>query len=186
MTTENPNPAAETYPRRDIHQQVTDTIIQHLEAGTAPWHKPWIGGDFNPFRLPVNAKTGKAYQGVNIILLWGTSLHHEYASNEWCSFKQWKEQNESISKGEKGSMIIYYDTFEKEVDGEIQNIPFIKSSVVFNRCQLQSYTPEAIVQPELPPLVERLDNVESFVTNTKAIIKHTGYKACYVPGKDEM
>lgn len=180
------NENAKTFSRRDIHQHVTDIIMEQLEADTAPWHKPWTGGDPTPFRLPVNSKTGKAYQGINILLLWGASLNGEYNSHEWGSFKQWNEKKEAIRKGEKGSVIVYYDTFEKEVDGQIEKIPFLKSSVVFNRCQLASYDPENIIVPETKPLVERLEHVETFVANTGAIIRHKGNKAMYRPSTDEI
>jgi len=172
--------------RPDIYQHVTDTIITQLEKGTAPWHKPWLGGDINPFRLPINQKTGKTYQGINIILLWCASINKEFTCNDWGTFKQWSEKKESIRKGEKGSMVVYYDTFEKDVDGEIKNVPFLKQSVVFNRCQLASFQAEQIAENDTTPLVERLDNVENFVANTKAVVKHTGYKACFVPSKDEI
>lgn len=188
MTTQKQAHATETKQtsRPDIYQQVTDTIIAQLEKGTAPWHKPWVGGDLNPFRLPVNQKTGKSYQGINILLLWCASMNKDFTCNEWATFKQWSEKNESIRKGEKGSMVVYYDTFEKEVDGEVKKIPFLKQSVVFNRCQLSSFKPEQLIDPDAKPLVQRLDKVEGFVANTKAIVRHTGYKACFVPAKDEI
>jgi len=182
---ETSQPEAKTTRSRDIYQEVTNTIIQHLESGTAPWHKPWVGGDSNPFRLPVNAKTTNHYQGINILLLWCAAHKKEFASNEWATFKQWKSQNKSIAKGQKGTQIVYYDILEKEIDDEIKRLPFIKCSTVFNVCQLADYTPDAPAE-ELPLLVERLEQVEQFVANTKAVIKHAGYGACYKSDTDEI
>mgnify|MGYP000870910358 CR=1 FL=1 len=178
--------AKSSYSRADLHQQVTDTIIAPMEAGTAPWHQPWVGGNRQPFRLPVNARTAKAYSGINILLLWCAVQSKEFASHEWATLKQWNAQKESIRKGEKGNMIVYYDTFEKEVDNEIQRIPFLKRSYVFNRCQLASYTPDESPTPPVTSLVERLENVERFVANTKATIRHQGYSACYIPSADAI
>jgi antirestriction protein ArdC len=171
---------------KDLYQQVTDTIISHLEAGTAPWHKPWKGGDSIPFRLPKNYTTGKHYQGVNILLLWAASMDKEYSLNEWASFKQWSSKKESIRKGEKGTLITYYDTFEKEVEGEIKSIPFLKCSVVFNRSQLASYETEKETAWEPCPLPEMVEKADTFIANTKVAVKETGYKACYVPSIDEI
>ena len=30
--------------KKDVYQIITDKILDKLEAGTIPWHKPWIGG----------------------------------------------------------------------------------------------------------------------------------------------
>lgn len=188
MTQASNNEQTKVYIRRDIKQQVTDTIIQQLEAGTIPWQKPWTGDDNRIFALPQNFKTGNHYKGINILLLWGAAFSKNYISPEWGSFKQWQEKNEAIRKGEKGSMIIYYDTLEKEIDGEIKKIPFIKSSVVFNRCQLASYNPdEKPFIESSKSLVERIAHVDEFITNTKADIRHEdGLGACYMMTSDTI
>lgn len=173
-------------PKVDVYQRVTDTIIEHLEAGTTPWQKPWKGGAETPFSIPKNGISGKQYNGVNILLLWSTAIAKDYPSHEWASFRQWKEKNESIRKGEKGTMVVYYDFIEKEVEDEIKKIPFLKSYVVFNRCQLNSYTPDEVLAEPVKPLVERLERAEAFIANTKAVIKHKGNRACYIFSKDEI
>lgn len=183
-TAQTPN--TDNKPRIDLYQKVTDTIIGHLEAGTTPWQKPWVGSDPTPFRMPKNVISDKPYNGINVLLLWCASFAQEFDSNEWASFRQWNTQNEKIRKGERGSLVVYYDFIEKEEEGELKKVPFMKSYVVFNRCQLQSYQPdEQIVLPS-QPLAERLDNVDAYVANTKAIIKHKGKSACFVPSKDEI
>lgn len=172
-------------PRRDVRQEVTDTIIRQLEAGTIPWRQPWKGGFDRLPALPQNFTTNRKYRGVNIILLWCAAIQNKYGSAEWASFKQWQEKKEVIRKGEKGSMIVYYDTIEKEQDGEIKKIPFIKTSVVFNRCQLASYAPPTVEEhPETVSLVERIEKVDAFLSNTQAVIEHRDYRAAYVPSKD--
>lgn len=179
-------PANDTQPRVDLYQKVTDTIIQHLEAGTTPWQKPWAGGEVTPFRMPKNNTTNKHYNGINVLLLWCSSFAQDFCSNELASFRQWNEQKESVRKGEKGTMVVYYDKMEKEVDGEIKKIPFMKSYVVFNRCQLNSFQPETDIELPSKPLATRLEHVENYVVNTKAVIKHKGKQACFVPSKDEI
>jgi len=172
-------------PKVDIYQKVTDTIVRHLEEGTTPWQKPWDGGA-DTFYIPQNGVSGKQYNGVNVLLLWGTALEREYKSHEWASFRQWNNQKESIRKGEKGTMVVYYDFIEKEEDGDIKKVPFIKSYLVFNRCQLNSFQPDAVTTVEEKSLAERLEHVETFVKNTNAIIKYKGNRACFIPSLDEI
>ncbi len=174
---------------RDIHQEVTDTIIAQLENGTIPWRQPWQGQSSKGFfDLPYNATSNNHYQGINIILLWGATIDKQFNSAEWATFKQWSEQKETIRKGEKGSMIVYYDTIEKEDDkGEIQKIPFLKAYHVFNRCQLNSHTPQETDTPiETAPLVNRIEVVDSFVENTQAFIEHGADGAFYRPSEDKI
>lgn len=176
-----------TFVRQDIHQQVTDTIIKQLEAGTIPWQQSWTDKNPNMMKLPKNAVTGNYYRGINIVLLWSNAIGKKYPSNEWASFKQWQTKKEAIRKGEKGNFVVYTDTFEKEVDGELKKIPFLKHSFVFNRSQLRSYTDPA---PELfeseRPLVEKIGEVEEFVANTFAEIEHHDGGACYIPLMDKI
>ncbi|OIN55548.1 ArdC family protein [Arsenicibacter rosenii] len=172
--------------RKDLYQQVTDTIMRQLDTGTIPWQQPWKSDTARLLALPENSTTGKQYRGINILLLWASALERKYASPEWASFKQWKQKGQIIRKGEKGSLIVYYDTFEKEVDGEVKNIPFLKASVVFNRCQLKDYVPSLSPEAEQGSLPKRLSLVEAFVQNTQACIDYTGNEACYVSALDKI
>jgi len=178
-----PSTAAQSK-RTDLQQQVTDTIIRQLEAGTVPWHQPWKGDNSRLPALPKNFTTNKRYNGINILLLWGSAIENDYSTSEWATFKQWSEKKELIRKGEKGSLVVYYDTIEKEVDGEVKEIPFLKSSYVFNRCQLANYTLSKIEMAKPEQLIAPIERVDRFIQNTKAIIEHGGSRACYVPHAD--
>ncbi|MES2652986.1 MAG: zincin-like metallopeptidase domain-containing protein [Bacteroidota bacterium] len=169
------------FTRKDIQQQVTDTIIQQLEKGTIPWKQPWKGTG-----LPVNYTTGNKYRGVNVLLLWSSAIQNEFTSMEWGTFKQWTGKDETIRKGEKGSLIVYYDTFEKEVDGEMKNIPFLKSSIVFNKCQLNSYQKPELINLDNAGLTTTVKAIDEFVENTKATIQHSYLGACYNPSQDKI
>jgi len=171
--------------RRDLHQQVTDTIIQQLENGVVPWHQPWNSPDAT-FGLPNNYSTGNYYRGVNIMLLWTSAAKNQFCTNEWGSFKQWNEKKQTIRRGEKGTMIVYYDTMEKEVDGEIQKIPFLKSSIVFNRCQLASFTAADVKDGPRSDLVSRIKAVDQFIANTGVEVEYHVGKACFTLPADKI
>ena len=174
--------------KKDLYQQVTDTIIAELEKGVVPWACPWKSNNAFSFAMPFNHASGKTYQGVNIVLLWCASMNKSYSSSEWATFKQWSFKKEKIRKGEKGTMIIYYDTYEKEKDGEIEKVPFVKSSYVFNKCQLESYMPEEqpATETETPPGVEWIEPIDRFVSHTDARIDNEDYGACYIGATDRI
>src|SRR5690606_7095461 len=158
--------------RKDIHQLVTDRIVQQLEQGNIPWYKPWQG-EGATLELPYNKVSQNHYNGINNLLLWCTAHEKQFASPEWATFKQWSENKETIRKGEKGTMIVYYDFLEKEVDGqeELQKIPFLTTYHVFNRCQLESDKGKDLGSSDSAakkePLITRLQPVDAFVENTK-------------------
>ncbi|OXX20497.1 ArdC-like ssDNA-binding domain-containing protein, partial [Vibrio sp. V05_P4A8T149] len=55
-------------PSFDFYQEITNQIIEALEAGVKPWVCPWDRTVVNG--LPSNATTGNFYNGLNIMLLW--------------------------------------------------------------------------------------------------------------------
>jgi antirestriction protein ArdC len=171
--------------RRDLHQEVTDTIIQQLEKGIVPWHQPWRTPDAG-MGIPSNYTTDNYYRGVNILLLWTSVAKNQFCTHEWASLKQWNEKKEFVRKGEKGTRIIYYNTVEKEVDGEIEEIPFIKASTVFNRCQLVSFTPASMEDSPQADLVTRVKKADTFIANTGADIGHHVGKAYFTPMEDKI
>ncbi|QKZ15907.1 ArdC family protein [Spirosoma sp. KUDC1026] len=166
---------------QNIHETITAKIIEQLQAGTAPWRKPWTHPNASvAFQLPINATTGKRYRGINIPLLWGAVDDRAFTTNEYATFKQWAERKEFVRKGEKGNLIVFYDVLERENDKqEIDKIPYLKTSFVFNRCQLQSYTAPEQPADEPRPLLERLEAVDSFIHNTGAIVRHDGGNRAY-------
>jgi len=189
MNTLSPSQRGETFtvPKLNPHDLITNIIVEQLEKGIIPWQKPWTGGDDKALAFPKNCTTGKFYRGINIVLLLCSAIKNEFASAEWASMKQWNKKGESIRKGEKGNLIVYYDTLEKEVEGEIEKIAFLKTSYVFNRCQLKGYQPpEKPTPPDAPTLIQRMEQVDTFIANTKAIIEYHDGGACYIPSQDKI
>ena len=50
-----------------VYGYITDKIIEELEHGCVPWHKPWKSPD--GVRVPMNYASKKPYRGVNTFLL---------------------------------------------------------------------------------------------------------------------
>ena len=56
--------------RCDLYVDVTNRTLAELEAGAAPWVKPWSATPRQ--NVPQNAVTNRPYSGCNVILLWVT------------------------------------------------------------------------------------------------------------------
>ena len=95
-----------------LYSQVTDRIIAELEQGIVPWVQPWGSGEGGAgLGLPRNARTAKAYSGINILLLWDAVIKGGYTSQQWLTFKQALELGGCVRKGEKGWTVFYADSF---------------------------------------------------------------------------
>jgi antirestriction protein ArdC len=62
----------------NVYEIVTEKIIAQLEAGVAPWRKPWT------CETPMNLISQKEYSGINPFLL----APQGYGSRYWLSFAQ--------------------------------------------------------------------------------------------------
>lgn len=173
---------------KDTYQRITDAIIEQLEAGTKPWIRPWRGNSRGSL-VPRRA-TGEAYRGINVLMLWLASELAGYEENTWMTYRQAQDLGGQVRKGEKGSLVVKYSTFnpkEPEDDDE-RAIPYLKGYTVFNIEQIENlpnrfYRPAADL-PATPVL--HLETVETFVRNTGAAITYGGTTACYRPAPDDI
>ena len=172
----------------NVHQQVTDTILKQLEAGTPPWRRPWIGGGgqgAQPLR-----HNGEAYRGINTILLWAEALDKGFVSERWMTFRQAKELGGNVRKGEKSSTSIKYGTFGRETEeGKEARIPYLRAYRVFNADQIDTLPPEYYTPPEpVQDLGTKSDPaLEMFFANTGAkIVSTTEPRAYYRPSTDTV
>ena len=97
--------------RSTVYQIVTEQILKQLEAGVAPWHRPWTT------QLPKNLVSNKHYRGINVFLLASSG----YGSPYWLTYKQATERGGHVRKGEHGTKIVFWKIGTREVedaDGE--------------------------------------------------------------------
>jgi antirestriction protein ArdC len=64
-----------------VYGYITDRIMEELERGCVPWHKPWKSPD--GVRVPSNFTSKRPYRGVNTFLLTVARLKASYESNYW-------------------------------------------------------------------------------------------------------
>jgi antirestriction protein ArdC len=96
-----------------LYQEITDKIIAELEQGRLPWVQPWAGVSA-PLGLPRNAVTGRAYSGINILILWCAVAERGFTGQTWLTLRQALKLGGHVRKGERGATIVYADRFIPE------------------------------------------------------------------------
>ena len=169
----------------DVYASVTDRIVTAIEAGageaTMPWHRSGLSTV-----LPKNALTGKAYNGINVVMLWCEAQLREFPFAVWGTYKQWQEIGAQVRKGEKSSLVIFYKEYDVEPNADQPDDDgkrrVAKASFVFNAAQVDGYAPAEAPAP-LPP-VARNARAEALINATNAIIETGGESAYYRPSSD--
>ena len=180
-----------TAEKLDVCSRVTNKIIADLEAGNLTWLQPWQAGGHKAGAVsrPLRAG-GVPYRGVNVLMLWASAIEKGYNCPLWLTYKQADELGGQVRKGEKGSLVVYANTFtktgtdEKGEETETE-IPFMKGYTVFNAEQIDGLP--AHFYATVPPLnneIERLESAERFFASTKATLQHGGNRAFYSPSRD--
>jgi antirestriction protein ArdC len=173
---------------RDLYADVTAKIIAELEEGRFPWVQPW---DAAP-TMPRNAVTGRRYSGVNILLLWSAAMERGYTVAGWLTFRQALNAGGNVKKGEKGTLVVYADTFvpdgEKvraaESGDEPNTIHFLKCFTVFNVAQCEGLPEKIAGDPAPRPMPEIIPEAEALIKATGADLRIGGNDAFYVPSQD--
>ncbi len=181
--------------KRDLYQEVTNTIIAKLEAGVVPWKKPWksVNGEFF---APFNMVTKKSYKGVNTIILGST----DFECPVWASFKQIAAAGGSVKKGSKSTVIVYWNFFDakkKELDedgNEVEisrKIPKLMYHTIFNLEQQDGIDWKALCSYDSKDSepVKEFNSIEKCENIIEGYVDHPEYRvggdrACYSPSVD--
>jgi antirestriction protein ArdC len=188
----HPAPAYKSFTdRNSLYQEITTKIIAELEQGHVPWVQPWNAAA-TPLGLPKNAATGRAYSGINVLILWIAGMERGFATHNWLTFRQALKLGGHVRKGETGTTAVYADRFipyrERERAAETgdkpEAIPFLKRFTVFNTSQCDDLP--ADIAPAPVPLDDHLilPQAEALIRATGADIRIGGDRAFYVPSAD--
>ena len=179
--------------RANLYVEITTRIIAELEAGRRPWVQPWgTAGVSAPLTMPKNASTGRAYSGVNVLILWGAVVARGFSCQSWLTFRQALSLGGNVLKGERGTTVVYADRFipddekrrARETGDDAQAIPFLKRFTVFSTDQCENLPEDLATAP--PPVPEGLilPEVEAMIRASGADVRLGGNKAFYAPGPD--
>lgn len=156
--------------------QILQHVIRQMAEGDSDWQMPWHGRH-SP---PLNAGTGRGYQGVNRLLLWSRSSKEGFASRHWATFNQWRSIHQPVGRGEKGTPLIL-PIIEKNARGEevlhgFRTFHVFNGDQVLNRNETHPdlFGPEPIESPE----------VDAFMQETGADIRIGGEVAAWFSKED--
>lgn len=168
----------------DVYQLVTDTVIAALEAGAAPWRRPWhvAGG------APRNLISKKPYRGINHLLL---ALGTTYESPWWVTYKQARDLGGHVLKGEKAHLVTFWKFYDRQETADAEPAagerrpPLLKQYWVFNsqQCEGLRLPPE---QEYAPNDWEPLPLCRQIVAEMpqRPRIEHGRKQAYYCPALD--
>ena len=160
----------------NIAQTITDNIITQLEAGVAPWVKPWNSHGVD---APFNPIAKRYYNGINFIQL----SMMPGSTHNWVTYKQAQSVGAQVRKGSKGVQVIYFSPLEvtDKVTGDSKKIPMLKTYTVFNADQVDGLELPVI---EAPTQNNTVESCEAFIKAQRARIEFGGNRAFYVPSLD--
>ena len=178
----------------DVYQTITDQIVGMIESREAgdwemPWHKLGKG-----LMRPVNVASNKPYRGVNTIALWVASEVRGFSSAIWGTYRQWAAIGAQVRKGEKSTTVVFWkslsSTKDEAEEGGVEQTHggmMARAFHVFNASQVDGYEQPADVGPvAVRTEIEKLESVEQFISNTRAIIRFGGDRAFYVVNSDHI
>ena len=187
--------------KKPFHQRVAEECIEALRNGTAPWITPWEPGQMPG--SPVNALTGKAYRGINRIML--AMQQGSHIDPRWCTYKQAQELGAQVKKGEKGTTVQYWKFQEERLLKDEQGKPLLGEdgqkrysvaelerprtfyATVFHASQIENLPPlpERATEPQAE--WERHQAAERLLAASNAkIFNDQVMRAYYQPSRDEI
>ncbi|MGI2799920.1 ArdC family protein [Photobacterium damselae] len=178
-------------PKETQAEKVANLIIKQIEAGTAPWQKPW---DLeHPSGLPHNGITGNRYKGGNALYLQAVQNENGYDDPRWMTYKQAQTVGAQVRKGEESTEIVHYKFKEtrwvENDDGDKEKVtvhldkPKAFSARVFNAQQIDGLEPYKA--PEIT--WDKNERAEALLQASQAnIINDQADRAFYSPFRDEI
>ena len=163
----------------NIYEEITNRIIEQLEEGNIPWHKPWSGIASGAY----NRVSKKPYSLLNQML-----LKHD---GEYATYKQWSNLGGKVRKGEKSEIVVFWKILEVEEKNKNNNkvekksIPLLKYINVFHVSQVDGIEPKEIKATEHESIEEAEMIKKNYAERENILIKETvSDKAFYSPVKD--
>ena len=167
---------------KNVYEMVTERILEQLEQGIIPWHKPWTGTAGAWSR-----STGRAYSLLNQWLM---------PQGEYATFNQIKKEGDKVKKGEHGYIVVFFkptiiETEDKDGNKVKKTVPLLRYYTVFNiETQVdgleRKYNKEDVEKHNEP--IEELESIKNgYLTRSGVKFNNIrGDKAYYQPGRDRI
>ncbi|GAB0120052.1 ArdC family protein [Acidisoma sp. 7E03] len=173
----------ETRSTRDHYAEITNQIVEALEAGVPPWRKPWDSAKAGGPAMPQNAVTGARYRGINLLTLGVSPLALTTSDPRWATYKQAQERKWQVRKGARGVTGFFYKRIEVDRGEEPGGkggtwFPLLRSFTLFHASEIDGipdYTPPGA--EEAPWRAS--DATETILRESGAVIRIGGDRAFY-------
>ena len=174
---------------RDLYAKVSARIVAELEAGAAPWIKPWSATP--GANTPCNAVSNRPYSGCNVVLLWMAQAAG-YRTPRFLTFKQALELGGNVRKGERGTKVYFVKQLQVRDQGADDStstrlIPMMREYTVFNVDQCDNL-PDSVITGK-PMRVRNPDARDQLADDILALNRRrhprrTRRGEMYVPSRD--
>lgn len=170
----------------DVAEIVTARIIEAMEAGKVPWHKPWTaqGG-------PTSLATGKPYRGFNELVLDWYQQSKGYSLPLWGTWKQAEALGGNVKADEakRYEYVVLFKRMTKEdpATGKDKAFFMMRYFRVYNVDQMENIEiPERfLTQREPVPVLVGVDQALHYPGGPE--VRHQQQdRAYYEPGKDRI
>lgn len=164
----------------DIYQEITNRIIEQLDNGIIPWHKPWAGITSGAY----NRVSRKPYSLMNQML-----LKHD---GEYATYKQWSDLGGKVRKGEKSEIVVFWKMLpveETKEDGTVEKktIPLLRYINVFHVSQVDGVEPREHKAIEHEPIKEAEEIIANYDAREAITMEDViGDRAYYAPLRDYL
>jgi len=180
---------------RNVQAEIVDSIIESLEQGVAPWHKPW-----QSLGCQRNVADNRHYRGANAIWLSIVQEMKGYELPLWVTFEGAKKLGGNVKKGQRGTPVYWICPKEREKtdkdgnvilddNGEPKMERYWKTGhwIVFNVAQTTIPREKYEHRIPQPKTTNKRDaDIEAFLSAVGLTVKEQGDVACYDPMLDEI
>lgn len=181
----------QTNEKKSMYQEITDRIIEALQAGVIPWARPWDAARYGEHR---NALTSRPYRGLNVMLLNLVAMTKGFADPRWLTYRNAEKLGGHVKKGETGVGVVFWkflpakgqqgqdDDLVSDLDGnERKVIPLARMYTVFNVEQCEDLDLPSL---EAAGAYEDTENPEAEMILSLPAMKHGGGRAYYSKAHD--
>ena len=165
---------------KKVREEITNSLVEAIKAGTAPWTRPWRGRE-----APKNI-SGREYSGINTLLLTIKGLQLDGGTDpRWMTFHQAEEHGLRVKKGAKGAHVTLWKPLTETDEQNNSKVVAVvqRFFTVFHASQV-----EGIAEYTPPPVneIKAHETAEKIISASGAEIIFSGGRAFYQPSTDSI
>jgi len=192
-------PDSGNLPKKKVEDIVVGRLLEALEMGVVPWHKPWKIDN-----APRNGQSERPYRGLNPFILSLVGQLRGYEDQRWLTLGQIRKAGGSVLDGEfkKSVPVVFWKWLDVPVKGEDRNrpgvtkdengngtkrIPLLRFYNVWNVAQTEGVQLKPLPEPrEINPIPAAQAVVDRYISEGGPRLHVGGDRAAYAPLLDQI